>query len=223
MAKKTVKELNDEELIEELQKKLRKSGVIELEKYFDNPEIDLFFKEIYERYRSRIEAYCSRFIYDRDQLSDIYHDIFIKIYLNIHRYRYTRSFKAWIYKIAHNSCINYVRKHKRSDLAILNKPLQGKLGDDKEIIDLYESKLEAIEESVIKEELRESIDEAVNKLPYQNLNIYLLRTKGGLTFDEISKIEKVTSRSVKTLFKNALIFIKEELDKKNFKLTDIRS
>ncbi|MBL8994990.1 MAG: sigma-70 family RNA polymerase sigma factor [Spirochaetia bacterium] len=218
-AKKDIAGLTDEDLVQKIQEVLNEKKE-KLKGYLKNPEVDVYFEEVYKRYQKKLEYYCSKFIFDRDVLADLFHDIFIKIYLNIHRYHYSKSFKAWIYKIAHNSCINYVRKSKHQDLTLLNKKIQLKENQVKEFIEICESGEQNIEEKLINQELQEAIDQAVAKLPYQYVNVYFLKTAAQLTFEEIAKIEKVSSRSVKTIYHNALFFIKEQLAKEHFALGD---
>ena len=78
--KEKLNSLTDEELVKELQKRIKKRRVVKLGEYFSNPEIDKYFHEIYRRFKRPIEYYCSKFIFDKDVLSDIFHEIFIKIY-----------------------------------------------------------------------------------------------------------------------------------------------
>jgi RNA polymerase sigma-70 factor (ECF subfamily) len=219
--KKDFSALSDEALVEELQLELKKVKVERVTEDFSNPEVDPYFVEIYKRYQKKIEYYCARFIYDRDVLSDVFHDIFIKVYLNIHRFHYQKSFKAWVYKIAHNNCINYVRRSRKQDLTLLNRKVALNDTQFKEFIELCESGEIDIETKIIREELRTAIEEAVAKLPYQTINVYMLKTVAQLTFDEIAKIEKVSSRSVKTIYHNALFFIKQYLDEKNLEPGDL--
>jgi RNA polymerase sigma-70 factor (ECF subfamily) len=214
--------LSDEDLVKRIQALLKNHKGPKRPGASKNPLIDAHFQEIYTRYQKKIEYYCSRFVYDRDALTDNYHDIFLKIYLNLHRYHYTKSFKAWIYKIAHNSCINYVRKTRHQDLTVLNRQVAGKDNQAREFIELCESGEIDIEDQLVRKELRDAIESSVDALPFQHRNVYMLKTVAHLTFEEIAKIEKISSRSVKTLFHNSLVFIKERLDQQSFNLGDLK-
>ena len=211
-------QLSDEKLIAELQKRLKRKPVIELKDYFANPDIDKYFEEIYNRHKKRIEYFCSKFVHDKDLLPDLFHDIFIKLYLNIHRYKPTKSFMAWMYRIAHNNCINYVQKNQNKELAVLNK----KIGDanQTEAIELLDSEEKSILNIIIKEDMQGEIEKAIQKLPYEYINVYLLKVKAGLTFEEASGILKMSSRSLKTIYHNCLQFIKQELKSKNYQIGD---
>ncbi|HMA99357.1 MAG TPA: RNA polymerase sigma factor [Spirochaetota bacterium] len=221
-AKQPLSQLKDEELIKNLKKRLQKKNVIQLNEYFSDPGTDAYFQEIYNRYKQPLEYYCSRFIHDPEMKSDLFHDIFIKIYLNIHKYHYNKSFKAWVYRIAHNSCINYKRKGRDKEKFILNKKVGTPDGNkDTELIDLFANPDTDLEQKMINREIKDIIDNAVRELPYDYANVFLLKSEGGLTFEEIARILKISSRSVKSFYKNAAIFIKEKLVNNNINLNDI--
>jgi len=214
--------ISDEELIILVQQKVKRKNVIHLNDYFNNPEIDPYFEEIYNRYRRRIEYYCTRFIFDRDVIPDIFHDIFIKVILNIAKFKKKNSFKAWIYAIAHNTCANYIRNNKNLALSLLNRRLSAENEKSNELIDLFCSPEPGVENKIINREINEAVEYAVAKLPVQLINVFLLKSKANLTFDEIARIEKKSSRNIKTLYQNALQFIKNELSNKNLSLQDMK-
>lgn len=215
--------LSDEDLVRDLQGllKAQKGPRPKTPATAENPLIHQMFEEIYRRYQKKIEYYCSRFIYDRDSLTDNFHDIFLKIYLNLDSYHYTKSFKAWIYKIAHNSCINYVRKTRHQDITTLNAPTGAADPSAREFIETYETGEIDISDRIVHQELKDLIEKTVDQLPFQNRNVFMLKTVAKLTFEEIAKIEKVSSRSVKTLYHNALVFLKEHLDAQGYSIGDL--
>jgi RNA polymerase sigma factor (sigma-70 family) len=95
--KKKVRSLADEEIVE----LIMKSG---------NPE---FFEEIYERYAKRIFSKCLSFSKDRTEAMDLAHDVLIKIYLNLSKYKKKAKFSTWIYAITYNFCVDYQVKKKK--------------------------------------------------------------------------------------------------------------
>lgn len=211
-------ELSDEEIVGILQNLLKKyKNLFSLNDFFSHPDIDRYFKIIYGRYRQRIEAYCSKFIFESETLSDIYHDIFIKIYLNIHKFKKKKSFKAWIYSIARNSCLNYLRNHKYRELPVLNKKNQ----NNDEFVQILKSADPHLEQKMHTKQIREFINDAVTKLPYPNRNVYILKTEENLTFHEISHIENISLRNAKSLFHNALTFIKNYLTERGVNYQDL--
>lgn len=80
-------------------------------KQIQNGDKDLY-AIIIDRYNDKISRYVSRMLGAGDEANDIVQDVFIKTYINIQRFDTERKFNSWIYKIAHNECINFYNKKK---------------------------------------------------------------------------------------------------------------
>ncbi len=69
------------------------------------------FEELVRRYQRPISAYVYRMIGDYEAALDLTQEIFIKIYGSLARYRSEFKFSTWIYKIAHNSAVDHLRRN----------------------------------------------------------------------------------------------------------------
>lgn len=71
------------------------------------------YEELVTRYHVGLIIHCDRLVRDRDQAEDMAQEAFIKAYLNLKNYNPEKSrFSTWLYKIATNQCIDYLRKEK---------------------------------------------------------------------------------------------------------------
>ena len=95
--KKVVRSLKDAEIVE----LIIRSG---------NPE---FFEELYDRYAKKIFSKCLSFSKNRSEAKDLAHDVLIKIYLNLSKYKQKAKFSTWIYAITYNYCVDYQLKKKK--------------------------------------------------------------------------------------------------------------
>jgi len=68
------------------------------------------FGELIDRYEQKLTRYVMRFIQHKDDVSDIIQVVFIKAYTNLKSFDTTRSFNSWIYRIAHNESVTYLKK-----------------------------------------------------------------------------------------------------------------
>src|SRR5213594_458456 len=68
------------------------------------------FEELVRRYQRPIAAYVYRMVGNYDAALDLTQEIFIKVYGSLSRYRSEFKFSTWVYKIAHNSAVDYLRK-----------------------------------------------------------------------------------------------------------------
>src|SRR3981081_3273204 len=68
------------------------------------------FEELVRRYQRPIAAYVYRMVGDYDAALDLTQEVFIKVYNSLTRYRSEFKFSTWIYKIAHNAAMDYLRR-----------------------------------------------------------------------------------------------------------------
>ncbi len=68
------------------------------------------YSEIIKRYNQKLSHYLRKFIYDPDGLEDVLQVVFIKAYRNLYGFNIKNRFSSWIYRIAHNEAINYLKK-----------------------------------------------------------------------------------------------------------------
>src|SRR5262249_57947750 len=88
------------------------------------------FEELVRRYQRPIAAYVYRMTGDYDAALDLTQEVFIKVHNSLARYKSEFKFSTWIYKIAHNAAIDYLRRH-----AVREQALAGSAeGDRREIV-----------------------------------------------------------------------------------------
>src|SRR5438045_7001177 len=80
------------------------------------------FEELVRRYQRPIAAYVYRMVGDYDAALDLTQEVFIKVYNSLARYRSEFKFSTWIYKIAHNAAIDYLRRSSAREQALNDGP-----------------------------------------------------------------------------------------------------
>jgi RNA polymerase sigma-70 factor (ECF subfamily) len=73
---------------------------------------ELAFREIVDRYQSKIFSIIFGILRNRNDAEDIAQQVFTKIYFSIHNFDFRSSLLTWIYKITVNECYDYLRKKK---------------------------------------------------------------------------------------------------------------
>ncbi len=87
------------------------------------------FEYIWKNYRKKISFYISNLVSCQEtHFEDIFQEVMLKIYNNLHTFNPAHSFKAWIYQISRNHCLDYLKCHARRSVNA------GEL-DDKDIPD----------------------------------------------------------------------------------------
>lgn len=106
----------------------------------------LYFEYIIDKYEIPILKYIYSFIGDRTMAEDLCQETFISVYNKLYTYNNINKFSTWIYSIAHNKSIDYLRKATKSrEIAIDNiKDSLSKEKSPQEIVE-YKETLDSIE------------------------------------------------------------------------------
>src|SRR5687768_11018200 len=87
------------------------------------------YAELLERYRDAVFFMLQRMINDKDDADDLTIEAFGKAFKRLHQYTPNYAFSTWLFKIATNNCIDYIRKKKLSAFS-LNKPIENEEGGE---------------------------------------------------------------------------------------------
>src|SRR5436190_12794863 len=149
------------------------------------------FEELLGQYQRPISAYVYRMVGDYDAALDLTQEIFIKIYGSLARYRPEFKFSTWIYKIAHNCAVDYLRRHNGREQSLIS----GLEGDSYEL-PLQSGRLSPEQESERKER-RLEIESVVRSLPAAYRELIILRHSQDLTYEEIVEVTGLPLGTVK--------------------------
>src|SRR5258705_934737 len=127
------------------------------------------FEELVRRYERPIASYVYRMVGDYDAALDLTQEVFIKVYNSLARYRSEFKFSTWIYKIAHNTAIDHLRRHTVRDQIMTT----GGDGARSEIA--VESRRLTPEQESEREERRSEIESVVQSLPPADRDLIVLR------------------------------------------------
>src|ERR1044071_9697413 len=131
--------------------------------------LDGCFEELVRRYQRPIAAYVYRMVGDYEAALDLTQEVFIKVYNSLRRYRSEFKFSTWIYKIAHNSAVDHLRRYSNRAQALTNL-FEG------EQYDLpLESRHLSPEQESERTERRAEIEQVVRGLPTAYRELVLLR------------------------------------------------
>src|SRR4028119_1274769 len=69
------------------------------------------FEELVRRYQRPITSYVYRMLSDYEAALDVTQEVFIKVYNSLGKYSSEYKFSTWLYRIAHNAAIDYMRRN----------------------------------------------------------------------------------------------------------------
>ena len=161
-----------------------------------------------KRYLTPIFNYALSFTKDASTAEDLTQEIFVKVWRKIRKYDRTRKFKNWLYAIAKNTCLDYLKKHKNLNFSELN------LVDDNLMFENLiaetglspQAKLELAHETNV-------LNSAIDKLPRKYKQTVRLHYLDGFKFREIADELKESIETIKSRNRRALHKLKELIKK----------
>jgi RNA polymerase sigma-70 factor (ECF subfamily) len=147
------------------------------------------YKYIIERYEKKLLGYIRRILFvSKEDAEDILQDVFIKAYKNINSYDSKYSFSSWIYRIAHNESVSFLRKKKK----IIE------CNQDDEIFDRISSD-EDIEDDFLKDLEKREVRKLLTKLNPKYREVLVLRYFEDMEYNQISDILHTSVGNVSSL------------------------
>lgn len=144
------------------------------------------FSEVVLRYEPKISRYIKKFIWDRDDLDDVIQNVFTKSYVYLNTYDDKQSFNSWLYRIAHNEAINFLKKSKPKDISFI----------DIDTFMPFLSSGDGADDKTLIRENRELIDKHLNSLESKYREVIVLYFYEDLDYNEISEILKIPKSTV---------------------------
>lgn len=149
------------------------------------------FEVLYRRHNDGLYRYLLRLSLNRATAEDLYQEVWSRVIKARQRYRPTAKFTTYIYRIAHNCFIDYVRRNKRyaPDIAI----------DPEETVDTADSPEQRADRAIV----REQLFRALADLPEAQRDVFLLFEEAGLSLDEIAATTGVNRETAKSRLRYA--------------------
>lgn len=145
------------------------------------------FALIIERYEKKLLRYLSYSTgVDQGQAEDILQETMIKVYRNLNGFNQDLSFSSWIYRIAHNEALNYLRKNKKQ-FAVVS--LDGEDEGNIALLKVLANDVD-IPAAMAEKELAGKVREILNLMKEDYREFLVLRFLEDYDYQEISDILK---------------------------------
>ncbi len=156
------------------------------------------------RFETKILRYIKRFVFDGGDAEDVLQHVFIKAYQNIKGFNFNYKFSPWIYRIAHNESVNYIR-------SIQKRPI---FGIDWDILLPIDMEKQAMGCDIDKENLEKWLADNLNIIKDKYREVLVLYYFDQMTYKDISDILKIPIATVGVRIKRAKNIIKNNYIKK---------
>lgn len=142
------------------------------------------FAMLMERYKKPVYHMILKMVRNVDDAEDLTIEAFAKAFKNLHRFKKDYTFSTWLFRIATNNSIDFIRK-KRLETTSLDTSYQDDSGENVSI-DLPDKNLDP-QEKAIKSQKKELVQMFVTKLPAKYQRLVRLRYFKELSYEEIAQ------------------------------------
>ena len=167
------------------------------------------FKTLFGRYRGPLFNFLLRRVRDRGRAEELYQDSWTKVIERSAEFRGDSKFSTWLYTIARNACIDHQRKMKFRGHASLD---EAQRGANQPMVERVANPGLAPDQLALGQALRERIRIAVEELPEEQREVFLLRQLQGMGFKEVAEVVGVPVNTVKSRMRYALERLQLGLD-----------
>ena len=173
-----------------------------IEKIQDEKTINYGFNLLMDKYQEKVYSVIRRMVIDHDAADDTAQETFVKVWKNIESFKGDSKLYTWIYRIATNEALNYLRKKKRRffiPIGDVEHELSSSLDTD-----IYYSG----------DEIQLKLQKALLKLPEKQRLVFNMKYFEEMKFKDIAEVMDVSVGSLKAQYHHAVKkiekFIKED-------------
>ena len=157
------------------------------------------FDVLYKRYERPLFGFLlGQLGGDRAEAEEVFHESFLAILREREQGREIRSFRAWIYRVARNVCLNRLRGRRRAARAMETEARTPPAAADEP------------ERALMRQEKAAALRGAVARLPEPLGELYALRA-GGMSYEELSEVLDVPLGTVKSRMSAMLSCLRQEM------------
>lgn len=190
-----------------------------LSKLSDHELINLFnagnvnaFESLVLRHKDKLYTSILFLVKDKYLAEDIFQDVFIRVIDTIKGGRYTEEgkFLPWAMRIAHNLCVDYFRKVKRTP-TIRNS-------EEQDIFEVLNFTEESAEDKMIKKQSHSRVKDMLDQLPEDQREVIILRHYADMSFKEIAQITNCSINTALGRMRYGLINLRKMMVTKQISL-----
>ncbi|MBN2732943.1 MAG: sigma-70 family RNA polymerase sigma factor [Balneolaceae bacterium] len=170
------------------------------------------YTKLVNKYERALHFYIMKMIKDQSKVEDLVQEVFVKAFDNLHSYNTNYAFSTWLYRIATNHTIDYLRKKKLQTLSI-DEPVSSR---DGEMEMQLPDETAQTDRDIIRSERQQIVQQAIDELPEKYRDVIKLRHMQEKSYQEIAEVLDLPLGTVKAhIFRAREMLYKALKDKRN--------
>ncbi|WP_285010934.1 RNA polymerase sigma factor [Pedobacter faecalis] len=154
------------------------------------------FESLYHRYKHRIAANLLRLLKSEELAEEILQDMFVRLWDRRSSINPEQSFRSYLFRVAENKVMDYYRRMAR------DKRMREKL--TAAVSELYSH----IEEDIFSKENSRLLQEAIDQLPPQRKQVFILCKMEGKSYKEVAELLSISPSTINDHLYKANLFLK---------------
>lgn len=159
------------------------------------------FNLLVREYQERVYWHVRKMVIDHDDADDLVQEIFVKVWKNLTSFREDAKLFTWIYRIATNECLTFLKKKKRKFFVPINDV-------QTELSNMLDN-----EPNISGDEVQMKLQKALLTLPDKQRMVFNMKYFEEMKFKEISEITKTSEGALKASYHHAVKKIEEYINK----------
>lgn len=155
------------------------------------------FEILYERHKGPLYRYLQRMCGRREVADDLFQEVWSKVIASRSRYEARAQFNTFLFRIAHNCAVDYFRRSGR--------PHEGAAQDIDDVAEQVSgAEHERPDAALAEAQVRSDFRRALEQLPAEQRDVFVLYEESGLTLEEIGRITGVAMETAKSRLRYAV-------------------
>lgn len=165
---------------------------------------DRAFGELLERYETKVYSLALKMLRNPEDAEDVLQDTFLRAYRGIKAFQGNSTFSTWIYRITANSALMKLRKKQLPTVSIDD-------ADERETPINIADWAPGPVEQLLNEETRKAMSDAIDALPAEFRQVFVLRDVEGLSNADAAEILDLSVAAVKSRLHRARLKVRNHL------------
>lgn len=167
------------------------------------------FAELVRLYQRPIYNLAFRMTGNPEDAEELTQNAFLNAWRGLERFQEEASFFTWLYRLATNACIDFLRHEKRRYAVLQTVSLDD---EERQVAALLPDYRNAPEERALQRDLQETLTRAMHSLSHEHREILMQREIDGLSYQEIAELLNLELGTVKSRIARARLALRRILE-----------
>jgi RNA polymerase sigma-70 factor, ECF subfamily len=167
------------------------------------------FAELVGHFETRVYSLARGLTRNEADAQDALQDTFLSVYRNIGRFKGDSSLSTWIYRIAVNSALMTVRRHRKDDRTVPIDDYLPAFDEDGHRVTAVPDWHPAVDELLLNKELAALLRRWISELEPPYRTVFVLRDQEGLGNEEVASVLGLSVAAVKSRLHRARVYLRE--------------